>query len=130
MAHTVGGLVSSCTIADLPSAATCKCVLPTSTSPKGRMLAELLVTPVLPHAVTPRHSAAKASRGRALSLPTPQDLFGSRPTSVVRYICRDQAGRSADRQTVTPPVAKSATAATAMMAAVSHPTNLARLPIT
>src|SRR5271154_946544 len=81
MAHTVGGLVWSCTIADLPSAATCKCVLPTSTSPKGRMLAELLVTPVLPHAVTPRHSAAKATRGRALSLPTPQDLseVGPRP---------------------------------------------------
>ena len=120
MAHTVGGFVSSCTIADLPSAASCKCVLPTSTSPKGWMLVELLVTPVPPHAVAQRHSAAKATRGRALSLPTPQDLFGCWRTSTARYIWKDLS----NDQRLTPPVAKRATAAMAMIAAVSHPMNL------
>ena len=77
MAHTVGGFVSTCTVADLPSAATCRWVFPTSTSPKARTLAVPLASPLLPHAATARHNAASAGKVRAVSV-----LIGGPPFRV------------------------------------------------
>ena len=56
-------------MADLPSAAICTWVFPTSTTLKARMLAVLSVPLVPPHAASPRHNATTAAEGGGRSRP-------------------------------------------------------------